>query len=282
MWWRLLVLAVGAFAVDDLVQPWTPAGISSERFESHAAYDPIAGDLYFVRSAPDFSGWRILVSRCGPSGWAAPVDAPFAAPGLEADPYFADGGRRLYFISTRASGALRSQALDIWMVDRDGRGAWGTPVRLPEPVNSPGPEWFPRPAADGWRYFGSARRGGLGGHDIWRAREGSGGWTVENLGPNVNSAAQEYEAMPSPDGTRLIVATSDGLYDVPRQGDGWGPRVRLGPALNVNNSEIGPLFSPSGRSLLFARDTGGPLSGEFVIWRLDGRDEAWPPACPQK
>jgi len=46
-----------------------------------------------------------------------------------------------------------------------------------------------------------------------------------------------------------------------------------------NGSEIGALFSPSGHSLMFARDTGEPLSGEFFIWRLDGH-EAWPPACP--
>jgi len=36
---------------------------------------------------------------------------------------------------------------------------------------------------------------------------------------------------------------------------------------------------PGGHSLMFARDTGEPLSGEFFIWRLEGR-EPWPRACP--
>jgi len=263
------------------VQPWTPAGISSDRFESHAAFDPRTGDLYFVRSARDFSGWRILKSTCGAQGWTAPVPPPFAGPGLEADPFFSADGATLYFISTRATGATTSAALDIWRVDRDAAGTWAAPQRLPEPVNSAAAEWFPRPSRDGWLYFGSGRAGGLGRTDIWRARERSGRWQVENLGPSINTAADEYEAMPSPDGTRLIVAAADGFYDARRSGDGWAPRVRLGPAINVNGTEIGPLFSPSGRSLLFARDGGGVLSGEFVLWRLVAGDD-WPPACPPR
>src|SRR3954469_3304347 len=85
------------------VRPWTPAGISSDRFESHAAFDPRTGDLYFVRSARDFSGWRILRSPCGAQGWAPPLPPPFPGPGLEADPFFSADGATLYFISTRAT-----------------------------------------------------------------------------------------------------------------------------------------------------------------------------------
>ena len=39
--------------------PWTPAAIASPMFESHPAFDPWTGDLYFVRSAKTFSGWGI-------------------------------------------------------------------------------------------------------------------------------------------------------------------------------------------------------------------------------
>jgi hypothetical protein len=45
--------------------------------------------------------------------------------------------------------------------------------------------------------------------------------------------------------------------------------------------EVGPLFSPSGRSLLFARDTAGPDSGEFFVLHEQGA-EAWPPDCPRR
>jgi Tol biopolymer transport system component len=299
-------LSSASAPVAEDVRPWTVPGISSERFESHPAFDPRTGDLYFVRSAKDFSGWRILVARCGPRGWTTPVEPPFAGPGLEADPFFAADGRSLYFISTRGTGGTTSEALDIWRVERDAAGTWGSPRRLPAPVNSDQAEWFPRPARDGWLYFGSARPGGLGQTDIWRARDGARGnevsrneaghgeasrgeaspavagrWRIENLGPSINTPGHEYEPLPSPDGTRLIVAAEEGFHEARRRGNGWAPRVRLGPAINVNGSEIGPLFSPSGRSLLFARDFGAPRSGEFVLWRR-GAAEAWPPSCPPR
>ena len=68
------------------VRPWTPAGISSPQFESHAAFDPKSGELYFVRSSPQFTGWRILVSRCTATGWSEPRPPTFAGDGVEADP----------------------------------------------------------------------------------------------------------------------------------------------------------------------------------------------------
>jgi len=58
-----LVAAVGTDA-----RPWKPAGISSPKFESHPAFDPRTGDLYFVRSSPGFS-W---------TGYASTVPMPAA------------------------------------------------------------------------------------------------------------------------------------------------------------------------------------------------------------
>jgi hypothetical protein len=261
-------------------EPWAPPHIASELFESHGAFDPGNGDFYFVRSTTSFRGWRIMVSHCHADGWGTPVDASFAGDGVEADPFITADGKHLYFISTRSTDGQQHKDLDIWQVDRDDEGNWGEPRRLPAPVNSRGQEWFPRPAADGWLYFGSARPGGFGKTDIWRAHEDRGGhWRVENLGKAINTPGDEYEPLPSPDGQRLIVMADGGLYQSERRQDGWSERHSLGPAVNVNGSEIGAAFSPSGKSLLFARDTKGPRSGEFYVWRPGGT-EAWPPACP--
>lgn len=261
------------------VQPWTPAGVSSDLFESHPAFDPRTGELYFVRSSKSFSGWRILQSHCDGARWSDPVPAPFAAPGAEADPWFTPDGRSVYFISTRATGSMKSKDLDIWRADRAADGLWKAPVRLPAPVNSDEAEWFPRLGSDGWLYFGSNRPGGIGKNDIWRARETKQGqWIVENAGPAINTAGDEYEPLPSPDGKRLIVMADGGLYESRLGPNGWLPRTKLGPDINVNGSEIGALFSPSGKTLLFARDTGEPKSGEFFVWHIEGH-EAWPPQC---
>jgi hypothetical protein len=263
------------------VTRWAPQGIASPLFESHAAFDPLTGDLLFVRSSKEFRGWHILASHCGSKGWTEPQPAAFAAPGLEADPFFTADGRWLYFISTRASGSSSSKDLDIWRMHRDDAGKWGAPERLPEPLNSAGAEWFPRPAADGWLYFGSDRPGGRGKTDIWRARaDAKGQWRVENLGPSINGPGDEYEPLPSPDGKRLIIEADASYFESERAGKGWSPRRRLGPEINGNGSEIGAVFSPSGRSLLFARDVKGDDSGELFVRHLDGAED-WPPSCPR-
>jgi WD40 repeat protein len=278
-----LVVSSAALSSGAEVKPWKPAGISSPLFESHAAFDPRNGDLYFVRSSPAFEGWRILVSHCTAKGWSDPEPPAFAGDGVEADPYFTAGGGGLYFISTRSLNGVKQEDLDIWRVDRSADGVWGVPARLPEPVNSDGAEWFPRYGPEGCLYFGSNRPGGLGGNDIWRAcrNDATGQWIAENLGPEVNTAGQEYEPLPSPDGSRLIVMADGGLYETRKTATGWSPRVKLGADINASGTEIGAVFSPSGRSLLFSRDTKGPDSGEFFVWH-EGRPEAWPPECPRK
>jgi hypothetical protein len=264
------------------VTHWPAPGVASDQFESHAAFDPRNGDIYFVRSKPDFTGWRILTSRCGPTGWSKPTDPPFAGDGLEADPWFTADGRSLYFISSRSTDGVKRKDLDLWRIDRDATGRWSAPTRLPAPVNSTANEWFPRPSADGWLYFGSGRPGGRGGTDIWRAKtDKAGAWQVENLGPVVNGAKSEFEALPSADGGSLIVQSDDGYFETHKTASGWSPRAMLPPAFNVNGSEIGAAASPSGKTVLFARDTKGPASGEFFVWRRSGH-EAWPPACPRR
>jgi hypothetical protein len=79
----------------------------------------------------------------------------------------------------------------------------------------------------------------------------------------------------------MIVMADGDLFETRRTDDGWAPRTRLGPEINGKAMEVGALFSPSGRSLLFARDTQGPDSGEFFVWYAHGL-ESWPPACPAR
>jgi hypothetical protein len=274
----LLLLSLYAAASAPAAVPtvWSAPPVSTDQFESHPAFDPRTGDLWFVRSSPQFRGWRLKVSRCTRSGWSAAIDAPIAGDGVEADPWFSRDGRTLWFISTRTSDGVTGRGLDIWRATRDRAGRWSAPQRLPEPINSAGNEWFPRLDRDGWLYFGSDRPGGLGRTDIWRARELRGGrWTVENLGPAINSDGDEYEALPSPDG-RWLLLSADGYYRSDRARGGWSKRVRLGSEINANGSEIGAAFSPSGRSWLFARALDDGRSGELL--RVGG-SESWPKPC---
>ena len=259
------------------IKHWSVPAVMSPNWESHPAFDPRTGDLWFVRSDPKFSGWHLLVSRCERGSWQAPVDSPVSRPGLEADPWFAPDGKTLWFISTRRTGSQKSADLDIYRAERAADGTWGEPVALPAPVNSAAAEWFPRPAADGWLYFGSRRPGGLGQDDIWRARERTGRWVVENLGPDINSAGSEAEFAPAPGGRWGIISTDAGLVRAVASGSGWHRAQPL--FANQNGSEIGPLIAPDGRSFMFSRDAGDGASGELFISQVaPGVD--WTPQCP--
>ena len=98
----------------------------------------------------------------------------------------------------------------------------------------------------------------------------------------MNTAGDEYEPLPSPDGARMILMADGDLYESRRGSDGrWVPRVKLPPEVNSDGMEVGAVFSPSGRSVLFSRDTKGPESGEFFVLR-EGGEEDWPPACPAR
>src|SRR4030095_17235938 len=90
-----------------------------------------------------------------------PKKTSFSGDGVESDPFFTADGNTLYFISTRSVNGVKRDNLDIFRVDRDASGAWGSPVQLPEPVNSAGAEWFPRLGPGGSLYFGLGPAGGF-------------------------------------------------------------------------------------------------------------------------
>lgn len=237
---------------------FSPGVISTGEYESHAAFSPDGGTLYFLKNTADFSHWTIVSSRLQGGRWSPPEVVPFSGRYSDADPFVTADGSKLYFISTRPVDSKPKEDLDIWVVDRNGDG-WGEPRNLGAPVNSPGAEWFPTLAADGTLYFGSDREGGRGGTDLWRARLVDGKYAQpENLGDAVNSPGEEYEPLISPDGTVLIFKAarkagqgSGDLWVSYFRDGAWTPALNLPLPINSPAFEAGPKVTPDGRHLLF-------------------------------
>lgn len=271
------LLAAAATASMVAAEPWSPADVSTAQFESHPAFDPRTGDLYFVRSSAEFTGWRILVSRCLDGRRAAAGPAPFSGAGVDADPVFTADGSRLYFISSRTDPPGKTgEDLDIWYVERGPGGRWRAPVRMPAPVNSPAAEWFPRPDGRGGLHFGSSRPGGFGATDIYRAvRDDDGRWQVRNVGAPVSTEEDDYEFEVARDGSFAVLMSGGALYRLDRSGAGWGPRSPI--ETGARGFHVGPTLSPSGRTLLYAR-RGAERSGEIFRQPM-GTAEDWPPRC---
>lgn len=147
--------------------------ISTGEDESHPAFMPDGKTLYFLKNAPRFDHWTMVVSRFQQGRWRTPAVAPFSGQCSDADPFITPDGGKFFFISTRpvdgkAAGQPKEDT-DIWMMERTAAG-WGAPQHLGATVNSPTNEWFPTVTRDGTLYFGSERAGGHGATDLWRAR----------------------------------------------------------------------------------------------------------------
>ncbi len=167
-----------------------------------------------------------------------------------------DGRTALWFSRDRPGGP---GGYDIWM-SRRGRSGWSaaTPVLF----NSPGRDFDPAFSRDGrFVYFCSDRPGGLGRDDLYRVTVTATGFgRPENLGPKVNSAANEYAPMLSPDG-RLLLFSSDrsggagrhDLYTARAKGRGFAAATPLAGAINTQADEFDASFLADGRTLVFAR-----------------------------
>jgi peptidoglycan-associated lipoprotein len=107
-----------------------------------------------------------------------------------AHPAISPDGATLYFVSDMPGG---QGGKDIWKVTREGdKDTWGRPENLGPTINTSGDEMFPYVHSDGTLYFSSNGHIGLGGLDIFKAKQENNKWVVENMGYPINSHADDF------------------------------------------------------------------------------------------
>ncbi|MCX8081554.1 MAG: OmpA family protein [Bacteroidia bacterium] len=104
---------------------------------------------------------------------------------------FSPDGKMLFFASDMPGGF---GGMDIWCCRLLDDGQWGTPVNLGEKVNTRGNEVFPFLSEEGYLYFSSDSREGLGGLDIYEVKfkDGKPQGKVYNLGSPINSEKDDF------------------------------------------------------------------------------------------
>jgi hypothetical protein len=195
-------------------QVFQPGIISKGDYESHAVFSPTGDTIYFIKCSYDLKLSAICVSYKRNNKWTVPQIVSFSGRYMDADPFVTKDGKTLYFISNRpvtANGPVKEDS-DIWKVSLTATG-WGKPVHLDAPINSSGDDYYPTFADNGNMYFGSTRKGGLGGCDIYRCRLVNGKYQpAENLGEAINNLGNDFEAFIAPDESYLIYnSTTAGL-----------------------------------------------------------------------
>lgn len=122
--------------------------------------------------------------------WADFEPVPFNGSDYSvSNPSVSKDGRTLYF-SSDMPGTMGST--DIWKVDIDEDGNYGTPVNMGSQINTEGRESFPFISEDGKLYFASDSRKGFGGLDIYVVDLAIPQAEPKNLGSPINTAKDDF------------------------------------------------------------------------------------------
>jgi len=245
--------------------------VSTEGGELNSVFSPDGQEFYFTRQR------RAWVVRADDGVWGRPQQLTIAGNYSTVDMFVTGDGTRMYLCSDRplAGSGEPKKDRDIWVVTRTLQG-WSEPMNVGETVNSAKDDLYPTLTAGGDLYFCSAREGGKGRHDIYRARLVEGRFArPENLGSPVNSEASDFDPYVAPDESYVIFASTRpgglgnaDLYISFRSKDGsWSEPRNMGATVNSPYLDYAPMVSPEGKYLFFTSGRGG---ADDIYW-VDAR-----------
>ncbi len=134
---------------------------------------------------------------------------------MVSNPAVTPDGKTLYFASDMP-GSVGD--MDIWRVDLNEDGTYGTPENLGAIVNTEGRESFPFISEDGKLIFASNAHKGFGGLDLYMYDLSDPNAAVRNIGDPINTAKDDFHLSFYPDKGIGFVSTNrvgrDDIYKV--------------------------------------------------------------------
>lgn len=161
---------------------------------------------------------------------------------------------------------------DLYMATRSNTSeGFGTPERLPAPVNTSSNEACPTIANGHRLYFSSDREDPA--YDMYVSRRGPNGWSEpENLGPNINTAGwlDEAAAFYEDGGDQVMLFSS---RQAGGSGDGniyqsmnGGPKSLVAGGANSSASDNRPSVTRDGLTIFFDSTRSGGLGGPDIYY----------------
>ena len=173
--------------------------INTKTHESDAAFSQDGTIMYFSRTnskrvkigEEKIATVKIFKAEFINNEWTNVVEMPFSNDLYSTEhPFLTKDGKKLYF-ACDMPGTLGS--MDIYFVDINSDGTYGTPKNLGDVINTIHKEQFPFLTEDGTLYFSSDGHEGLGGLDIFMSKMYNEIFVKPlNLGKTINSNLDDF------------------------------------------------------------------------------------------
>lgn len=158
-------------------------------------------------------------------------------------------------------------------ISKNVNGKWSNPEKLKGDVNTSSWEGSAFLSPDGkYLYFSSERPGGYGGKDLYRAKLIDGKWKkIENLGPQINTKADEDSPVLFGDGNILFFSSnghkSIGGFDIFRSdyvNGQWSEPINVGVPVNTPKDDIFFSITADGSAAYLSSDRKGGLGKQDI------------------
>ncbi len=176
--------------------------INTKYHESSTSFTKDGNTVYFTRNnffkgkfkknSDNTNTLKIYKAKLVDGNWTEIESLPFNNDNYSvAHPALSVDGKKLYFASDMP-GTLGSS--DIFVVDINDDGTYGTPLNLGSKINTEGRENFPFVSENGTLYFSSDGHLGLGGLDVFKIKidDINKFGTIRNMGKPINSSKDDF------------------------------------------------------------------------------------------
>ena len=173
--------------------------INTKTHESNATFSQDGKIMYFSRTNSKrvkigeevYATVKIFKAEFVNNEWINITEMPFSNDLYSTGhPFLTKDGKKLYFTSDMP-GTLGS--MDIYYVDVNADGTYGTPINLGDVINTIHREEFPFITEDGTLYFASDGHEGMGGLDIFMTKIYNNVYVKPlNLGQTINSSMDDF------------------------------------------------------------------------------------------
>ena len=213
-----------------------------------------------AHAMPPFGSWSVPVNLAALPGSGAGVNTA-AVDGCAS---LSPDGLTIAFTSNRTGN------FDVYVATRSSKAVgFGAPTRLPAPISTASNDSCPTLIHGNRMYFSSDRDDPA--YDLYVARRTAKGWSVANLGPNINVGGWEEEsAALYEDGGHEVLLFSrrrlDGTDGKIYQSVDGGPASMIGGGPHSSASDNRPSITHDGLTIFFDSDRYGTLGGPDIYY----------------